>query len=554
MYTTYRLLTVGGALLLAFSAQSLLHSAAQPKDEPQVDVQTRGPIHEAFAQPSAEDPIESPIIKKKPPEPIEELPPEQKPDDDDAQWIPGHWAFDEDRDDFLWVSGVWRSPPPGREWVAGYWQDAGGGYRWVGGFWNVVGATSIELLPPPPQPVEEAVSPQPNVDTTYVPGVWVYRQDRYLWRPGHWIACRPGWMWAPAHYCWTPGGYIFVNGFWDYNLHRRGICFAPVYFSGPVYGQPGWAYRPRYAIGADFLLTSLFVYAGTNRYYFGDYYDQSYARRGYAPWVDYRVRGNYYDPLYNQYRWQNRNDNRWEQDLRATYVARRDNQAARPPRTLAQQQKVAAANTNLLVATPIEQFKPKEFKLQTVSKTQLEVIRKHTESIKIVSKERVKIETQTKVGKSPGKITQPTAPVKIELPKSAFRQPETKQKPPPPPDVPKELPKAPPPPKKKDVSKETPKLPPVKKDDKELPKVKKDDKELPKPPPVKKDDGKELPKPPKKKDVPKDKDKDKKSKDPDDKKAGDPHADVRTIRIGPDLRIERLLGEPSPVRGRLRLT
>src|SRR3954469_9412111 len=41
------------------------------------EVQARGPVHEAFAEP-ATLPSASPVLSKQPPAPIEELPPEQK--------------------------------------------------------------------------------------------------------------------------------------------------------------------------------------------------------------------------------------------------------------------------------------------------------------------------------------------------------------------------------------------------------------------------------------------------------------------------------------------
>src|SRR5262245_4419238 len=82
-----------------------------------VDVQARGPVHEAFATPNAE-PKATPPIAKKPPAPIEEMPPEDKPEGN-VEWIGGYWAYDDDRQDFLWVSGCWRTKPEGKDWVPG---------------------------------------------------------------------------------------------------------------------------------------------------------------------------------------------------------------------------------------------------------------------------------------------------------------------------------------------------------------------------------------------------------------------------------------------------
>ena len=57
-------------------------------------VLTRGPIHEAFAAPVVHDPRPAPVIPKQPPDPIQEMPPDQKPAGQNVQWIPGYWSWD----------------------------------------------------------------------------------------------------------------------------------------------------------------------------------------------------------------------------------------------------------------------------------------------------------------------------------------------------------------------------------------------------------------------------------------------------------------------------
>src|SRR3974377_977656 len=53
-----------------------------------------------------------------------------------AQWIEGYGEWDAGRKDYLWVTGTWRLPPPGRFWVNGYWKrDEQGWYR-VPAFWG----------------------------------------------------------------------------------------------------------------------------------------------------------------------------------------------------------------------------------------------------------------------------------------------------------------------------------------------------------------------------------------------------------------------------------
>src|SRR5947209_16315102 len=61
-----------------------------------VEVQARGPVHEAFAEPISGQPRPSPIVPKKPPDPVEEMPPDQKPEGNNVQWIPGYWQFDDE--------------------------------------------------------------------------------------------------------------------------------------------------------------------------------------------------------------------------------------------------------------------------------------------------------------------------------------------------------------------------------------------------------------------------------------------------------------------------
>src|SRR5262249_7392360 len=150
-------------------------------------------VHEAFGEPTEPRPLASPTIPKAPPNPVQELPPEERPEGDEVVWIPGYWAFDDDADDFVWVSGFWREPPPGRTWVPGEWHEVEGGWQWSSGFWADQAQETLEYLPPPPPSVEAGPSvPAPRENMTYVPGCWIYRQTRYWWRPGFWVESQPG--------------------------------------------------------------------------------------------------------------------------------------------------------------------------------------------------------------------------------------------------------------------------------------------------------------------------------------------------------------------------
>lgn len=307
---------------------------ALPPPQEGVEVQARGPIHEAYAGPVAQTQAPA-TVPKQPPTPIEEMPAEQKPAGDNVQWIPGYWAWDADRNDFLWVSGLWRTSPPGQQWVAGHWNQVNGGWQRVPGFWQSQQQQQVTYLPAPPaMPQVAPPAPAPNPDAEYVPGCWVWNGTRYAWRPGTYVTAQPGWIWVPAQYVWTPAGYVFVEGYWDYPLRQRGLLFAPVVIDVRFAARPGFLYRPAYAIPDESLYGAFFVYPASRHYYFGDYFEARYRNAGFVAWCDYRYGPYGYDPLFGYYRWHYRNDPRWVIDLRGVYVARFNGTMPRPSRTL----------------------------------------------------------------------------------------------------------------------------------------------------------------------------------------------------------------------------
>jgi hypothetical protein len=90
-------------------------------------------------------------------------------------------------------------------------------------------------------------------------------------------------------------------------------------------------------VATDFLFGALFVGPAVHHYYFGDYFDERYARRGFVAWTDYHIGRGAFDPNFSYYRHVHAAEPRWEPALRELYRGRRAGDVPRPPRTLVQQ-------------------------------------------------------------------------------------------------------------------------------------------------------------------------------------------------------------------------
>ncbi|MFN0022021.1 MAG: hypothetical protein ACKVP0_27550 [Pirellulaceae bacterium] len=314
-----------------------------------MEVMTRGVVHEAFAE-VVTDPKPGLLVGKKPPEAIEEVPPEFKPEEEGAIWITGYWAWDDERDDFFWQSGVWRVPPPGMRWVAGYWNAAPRGWQWVSGFWVPVATEEVRYYDAPPASLEAGpTGPSPGDDYFWATGSWNYYDTGYRWQPGYWAPYQENWVWISPRYVWTPAGCVYLAGRWDYRLTRRGCLFAPIYFTQPIYTRPNYVYRPWCALNTPNLFVHLWVRPNYGHFYFGNYYGSNWNSWGVTPWAQYRPYRNCYDPMLTQLQCHYRQQG-------VNYINRLDgwhnhyasNVSARPPRTWNEQVRyVANSNINI---------------------------------------------------------------------------------------------------------------------------------------------------------------------------------------------------------------
>lgn len=415
-------------VLIGISGEMATCQAQQPnQDVPGAQVLTRGPVHEAFAGMVTFNPTPGIVVTKAPPSVIEEMPPEERPEGDNVTWIPGYWAWDEERSDFLWVSGTWRALPPGRQWMAGYWGQTAQGHQWISGYWADATVQETTYLPPPPATVE--VGPNiaaPSMDYGWTPGCWMWSQGRYAWRPGYWAQGRADWDWMPAHYVWTPRGYIFVGGFWDYSVERRGVLFAPVYFETGVYSRRGY-YSPTIVIDLAVFTDHLFLRPSYHHYYFGDYYAPSYYQGGFIASFSFQSSHYGYDPFYSHQRWEHRQDHEWQHRVEASYQYRRDNESARPPRTWAAQQSInpstARSKQNpVLVATSINLLakrKDSPLRFQPVTRSERQALTQRGQEVQQSRDQRRTIEGKDveTTARKPGALSEPS---KVQLPRSPF--------------------------------------------------------------------------------------------------------------------------------------
>jgi|GEM_PF-1592622 len=330
-----RLRVIAFLIMASLFVQAGIATAADESsaNEQGMEVLTRGPIHEAFADVSVDEAHPGSVISRSVPEPINEIPPEFRPEGDHVEWISGYWSWDDDQNDFIWVSGIWRDVPPGRQWIPGYWMAVAGGNQYISGFWTDIEQKETVYLPPPPTPLQTGPSsPSASLYQEWIAGHWVWIDGRYAWQAGYWLDERPNMVWIPAHYVWTPRGFVFVRGYWDYHFARRGVLFAPRYYARPFYRNHGYYYTPRIVLDIDTIYLSLFIRRSSHHYYFGDYYDDRYVRRGFHPWHSAHATRYGYDPYYRSYRlYRLRRDSHWEHNYHQHFQYRHDHREARPP-------------------------------------------------------------------------------------------------------------------------------------------------------------------------------------------------------------------------------
>ena len=79
-------------------AQTYAEQERRSGDERGVEL-TRGPVHETFVGTVKFDPEQGTDVGRAPPDPLEERPPDRRPEGASVAWIPGYGARDGEQDD-----------------------------------------------------------------------------------------------------------------------------------------------------------------------------------------------------------------------------------------------------------------------------------------------------------------------------------------------------------------------------------------------------------------------------------------------------------------------
>lgn len=184
------------------------------------------PIHEAFVLPNRGLAPQE-LVNRAPPAPIAENPPPQP--FPQAIWIPGYWFWLNERQDFIWICGVWRLPPPERIWAPGHWKEIENGWTYICGAWltDPARAPWIFSAAPPPSPQNEPTSEPPSNGYFWFPGYWELNSstNAFQWLGGSWQKFTPKWVIEPAHWVWRQEGFLFVPTYWDWVLDERGRAY-----------------------------------------------------------------------------------------------------------------------------------------------------------------------------------------------------------------------------------------------------------------------------------------------------------------------------------------
>ncbi|MCH9608781.1 MAG: hypothetical protein S4CHLAM45_06930 [Chlamydiales bacterium] len=223
-----------------------------------VEFLEEGPIHEAFITQEFGGVILQAVPYRPPADLTEQIP--ERPNEH-VQWIHGYWEWSKFKGDFIWISGVWRRPPPDHRWVSGKWAQLEEGWVWIKGFWSPFHKTEMTYISqPPPDMIDESVSKSPGKSYFWISGYWQFDEEvsDYVWHRGRWQLISESWQYVPTHYLWGEKGYFMIPGYWDWPLEEKGVAYAAAYVEPDR--RESVVYEPSVILEPLFICESLYPY------------------------------------------------------------------------------------------------------------------------------------------------------------------------------------------------------------------------------------------------------------------------------------------------------
>ena len=268
------------------------------------------------------------------------MPPEEKPEGD-VVWIGGYWAWDDDRDDFLWVVRLLaHAAATGKEWVAGYWREQA---RSVAVGARLLDRPSQEEQgpnvtyypepPPPPaaRPARQAARGRPVLCSGLLDvGRQSLRLAGRLLEPrpsGLRLGCRPTTAGRRTAMSSSPATGTTPS--------PNAACCTRRWCVDAVVVGPRSSTRRTTRSRDTIVVDALFVRPGRCHYYFGDYYGPRYVGLGFH--CGYHYSRLHYDPIIVYNRWAYRDSPGWFDVRLSISLGRSAGRVPCPPRTLVQQ-------------------------------------------------------------------------------------------------------------------------------------------------------------------------------------------------------------------------
>ncbi len=205
--------------------------------------------------------------------------------------------------------------------MPGHWWQSESGSRWISGFWNSVDSSRLTYLASPPAPKQDPDDLHPGGGEFRIPGYWLPQDGKFVWQPGKLAEFKAGRIWMPSQYFWTPAGYVFVDGYWDYAFDRRGWLFAPLGLTDPAADSAQFTFSPDILLNLANISLELFARPALRTYYFGDYDGPGDLRHGIYPASRYAAR--HHEPLVSYLVWfKGRQNPNWLRDAQAALRSR----------------------------------------------------------------------------------------------------------------------------------------------------------------------------------------------------------------------------------------